>query len=287
MFAAMEASKYAIPAISIFAVSAAFDIVSFLRGRMTGRRLVTCLWKDFYGGVGAFLGVGAFASIWAVASSRLLPMFPLRAHKMLPGLFPQIGMVIGAKIMVSVVFNSIWGFDDTDEDLPPFADGAALERQRRYMLYGPQKSKFARPAQLAPVSPEFIDPDLNREFVATVFPERLAELSAKKDGEQADENQKNPSADDREPLDGSTRMKYELHRARKRAQHAAVSSRPLSRIATPTASQFNSDDEEDSEESDSESVSDSSSAVSSESSSSDSSSAESSSSESESSDDED
>lgn len=250
MFAACESSKFAIPAISTFLVGAGFDIVSYSLGHCSTRKLVTRLWKDFYAGVGAFVGTGAFAALWSVCSHKLLPLFPVRAHSVLPGLVPQIGMSVGSYVMISLVFNSFWHFDDDDELLPSFADGAALERQRRIVRYGPYKSLFARPPELAPVAPEFIDPELNEEFIRECFPEKLPQLLASKVAVvvPVPEPEEDPSNDPGHAL------RVELHRAR---ALNATASRPVSalpsRTVTPTGSRYNSDDEESTESSSSES----------------------------------
>lgn len=253
MFAACEASKFAIPSLSVFIVGAGFDMVTFICGYSSTRRLVTRLWKDFYAGVGALVGIGSFAAIWSLCSHRLLPMFPLRAQSVLPGLVPQLGMALGSYMMVNLLFKQFWGFDDNDEPLPSFEDGAALERQRRLIRYGPYKSQFARPPELAPVAPEFIDAELNETFLRECFPERVPPPPAAKRTAQ-------PGAvdDDAAVVDPATSLRMELNRARRRN---ATNSHPVSalpsRTASPATSRHNSDDEDSSsDDDDSDSASD-------------------------------
>lgn len=254
MFAACEASKFAIPSLSVFIVGAGFDLAAYFCGYSSTRRLVTRLWKDFYAGVGALVGIGSIAAIWSLCSHRLLPMFPLRAQSVLPGLVPQLGMALGSYMMVNLLFKQFWGFDDNDEPLPSFEDGAALERQRRLIRYGPYKSQFSRPPELAPVAPEFIDPELKETFNRECFPERFA--SSPSAGARVRD------LDDAAVIDPATSLRMELNRARKRH---ATSSKPVSalpsRTTTPTPSRLNSDSEDsssDDESSDSESDAESS-----------------------------
>lgn len=258
MFAAREASKMAIPTLSLFLVGAGFDIVSYARGRCSRRTLVTRLWRDFYSGVGVFCGLGFIGASWSVFSTRILPLFPLWSQSYVSMGMPAFANVLGPKLLLELFFHNFWSWDDDDEPLPSFSEGAALEHQRRYMRYGPFKSQFARPPELAPVAPEFIDPEMAADFVRECFPERasVAPVATDDASKQVD--------DDDSIADPATSLRKELNRARSRiANGTPTGSSPPSLLVTPVGSRYNSDAENsDTDSSDSESESDASSSAS-------------------------
>ena len=234
MFAALEMSKTLIPNLSVMLVGIGLDLTSFFLRKSSGQRLVTRLWKEFYNCVGGLMGVGAFAAVWSVSSSRLLPLFPSKLQPYVPALVPQIGLAIGGALLANVVFPSFWSFESEDEPLPAFAPGSRLEHQRREMVYGPRNAKYARPIAFAPVSPEFIHPELNRLFLQEVFPERLPPPTTSSNAQDSSK-----TTTEEPDIDNVTKLRLELHRARKRNAASAPPSRPL----TPMASQANSSEE--------------------------------------------
>lgn len=249
MFAASEMSKALIPNVSVMMVGMALDLTSFFLGKSTAELLVTRLWKEFYMCTGGLLGVGVFAAAWSVSSASLLPLFPTKLQPFVPALVPQLGLAIGGAVLANVIFPFFWSFESGDEPLPAFMPRARLEKQRREMVYGPRNSKYARPLSFAPISPQFIHPELNRLYLQAVFPELLPPSTPSESGAK-------PSREEPD-LDNVTKLRLELQRARRRTSPTSQATPPPSRPITPIASQANSSEESDSSASDSETDSDS------------------------------